>query len=161
MTTEKTTKTDKKSKKPVPTISVEIVKTDGAFDLAATLAGAEAQVRRYANTAAKYDTALTASLGRVFDQYPGTRLNASALRTFVMKDLSESGEVKITPDNERAIGLALVALVQANSSLKREDGKLFRSGGKGPKGGTVRWSDIKDDTAEDAAEDDSDEELNA
>lgn len=154
-----TTTTDKKSPKPakVPTISVEIVKTDGAFDLAATLAGAAAQVQRYADTAAKYDKVLTASLGRVFDEYPGTRLNASALRTFVMKDLSDSGELKITPENERAIGKALVALVQANSSKERSDGKLF-CGGKGPLGGTRRWSDIPEDVV---AEDDSDEELDA
>lgn len=156
MTTEKTTKTAKKSKKPVPTISVEIVKTNGAFDLDATLAGAAAQVQRYADTAAKYDKVLTASLGRVFDEYPGVRLNATALRTFVMKDLSNSGELKVTPDNERAIGLALTALVQANSSKNRSDGKLF-CGGKGPHGGTRRWSDIP----EDVAEDDSDEELDA
>ena len=160
MTTSTTTpKTDKKPAKP-PSISIPLVKKDGVIDVVATLASAEVILRARIAEKGPYDAVIGKFVSDAFDKHRGVGLNANFLSSFVVSALKDSGEVAITPDSIGVVQKAVRDFVVANSSLTREDGKLFKSSGRGAGNGTKRWSDIPvTDEELSAGEEVSDEEL--
>lgn len=125
-------------------LSFVVALSAGSIDREASLkAAADALDAHIAETETAHST-VQAAVEAVFDEHRGAALT--------MPDLAFFAGIKLNadPKNRKMLEKVTLDYIRANSSAKREDGKLFVTR-KGVGGGVSRWSDIPEKTATQAS----------
>jgi hypothetical protein len=115
-------------------LNTYVVRNDNGVDVEATMRKFHGDVVALVSHEENDAEAINAAVTAVFDRYPGASINTDAVIHAALV------EMNVGVESSQDMSTKTRAFIQANSSSKREDGRLFKCA-KGVGGGLCRWTE--------------------